>query len=269
MIQNTAVVHKSARIDGSVEIGNYVVIGENVTIKKGTKIGPFSVIENAVIGENCDISHSVSIGTPPQDMKYKGQKTLAIIGDNCTIREYATIHRASALEATIVGNNCYLMAYAHVAHDCTLGDEICMANCASLAGHAEVEDFAMLGGLAAVHQYTRIGKLVMVGGGAMVTRDIPPFMLASGDRARLYGLNLVGLKRRGMNDSAIKAVKHAYHMLYGTKKLFSEALKQLEKTHKKENFGNDVDHIINFIKTSKRGISSPAHRRGIRYEEAD
>lgn len=261
MIQSTAVIHKSANIDESAEIGHYAIIGENVIIKKGTKIGPYSIVENAIIGEHCDISHSVSIGTPPQDLKYRGQKTNIIIGDNCTIREYTTIHRASALESTRIGNNCYLMAYAHVAHDCIIGDEVLMVNCATLAGHVTVEDWAVLSAMVGVHQHTRIGKLAMLGGGAMVVKDIPPFVVASGDRAHIYGINFIGLRRHNIPDTVTKKIKHAYNILFGTKKVFTSAFRTLEAEHIRENLGKEVDHIINFIKTSKRGISFPAHRR--------
>ncbi|MFH2069842.1 MAG: acyl-ACP--UDP-N-acetylglucosamine O-acyltransferase [Elusimicrobiota bacterium] len=268
MIHKTAIINKSAQIHPSAEVGEYAIIGENVSIGQGTKVGPYSFIEYSIIGENCKISNHTVIGAPPQDMKYGGQETKAIIGNNCTIREFTTIHRGSSTGVTKVGNGCYFMAYSHIAHDCVLGDEVILANCGSLAGHVEVEDFVIIGGLAAVHQYTRIGKLAMLGGGAMVTKDVPPFTMASGDRARLYGLNVVGLKRRGFKNKTIKQLKHAYHILFNSRINFSIALRQLEETHKKEDFGREVDHIIGFIKMTKRGIVFPANRR-VKFNESD
>ena len=266
IIHKTAIINKSAEIHSSVEIGEYVIIGENVSIGKGTKVGPYSFIEHSTIGENCKISHHTSIGATPQDLKYADQETKAIIGNNCTIREFTTIHRGSTTGITKVGNGCYLMAYSHIAHDCVLGDEVIMANCGTLAGHVEIEDFVIVGGLVAIHQYTRIGKLVMLGGGAMVTKDVPPFTMASGDRVRLYGLNLVGLRRHGFTSKTINRLKHAYHLLFNSRINFSAALKHLEEKHKKEDFGREVDHIIGFIKMTKRGIVFPAHRRVRFYE---
>lgn len=261
MIHKTVIIDKTAIIDKSVEIKPYAIIGKDVKIGKNTVIGPYSYMEYAEIGENCNIFNNVTIGTRPQDMRYKGQKTKAIIANDCTIREFTTIHRGSHTPATKVGNKCYLMAYSHVAHDCVLGNEIWMANCATLGGHVEIEDSAIVGGLVAIHQFIRIGKLAMLGGGAMVSKDVLPFMTSSGDRAKLYGLNSVGLRRHGYTEQTIKNIKRAYHILFGSKMLFTNALEHLKKIHQEENLGPEVNHMIEFVGKTKRGICHPAHKK--------
>ncbi len=268
MIHKTAIVNKDIKIHDSVEIGPYAVIGENVKIGKGTKIGAFSFLEFCEIGENCKISNNVSIGNQPQDLRFKDNVTKVIIGNNCTIREFTTIHRGSHTESTKIGNNCYIMAYSHIAHDCILENDVIMANCATLAGHVTVEEGAILGGLVAVHQFCRIGKFVMVGGGAMVSKDIPPFTIASGDRARLYGINVVGLKRKGFDNAKIRNIQKAYRLLFESKLIFSDAFQILQDMHENENLGPEIEHFINFIKLSKRGICHSAHKK-IKFREVD
>jgi len=172
MIHKTAIINPKAEIHPSVEIGPYAIIGENVIIEENTIIGAYSYIEYAHIGKNCKIAQSVCIGTAPQDFKYKGNVTYAIIGNNCTVREFSTIHRGSSTEKTLVGDGCYLMAYSHIGHDCCVGKEVIMANVASLGGHVYVEDYVVFGALAAAHQFVRIGKLSMIGAGSMVTLDV-------------------------------------------------------------------------------------------------
>lgn len=252
MIHSTAIVDPNAEIDPSVEIGPYSIIGRNVTIGKNTTIGAYSHVEFTEIGENCRISYYVCLGAPPQDIKYTGRKTKVVIGDNCTIREYSTIHRASKTEVTKVGNGCFLMSYIHIGHDCVLGEEVIMANCASLGGYTHIEDYAVLGALVGVHQFSRIGTLTMLGAGTMAAQDIPPYTIACGDRAKLYGLNIIGLRRRHLLPEKIKILKSAYHSLFTSKKPFDESLKQLEKN---ENNTAEVEHLIKFIKTSERGIA--------------
>ncbi|MDI6640841.1 MAG: acyl-ACP--UDP-N-acetylglucosamine O-acyltransferase [Elusimicrobiota bacterium] len=261
MIHKTAIVERQAEIDPSVEIGPYAIIGKDVVIKKNTVIGSYSYVEHSEIGENCKISHSVTIGAEPQDLKYKGKKTKVIVGNNCIIREYTTIHRGSHTDFTKIGSGCYLMAYSHVAHDCEVGDEVIMANCATLAGHVKIEDSAVLGGLVAVHQFCRIGKLSLVGGGAMVSKDVIPFVIASGDRARIYRLNIVGLKRKKFDEETIKNIQLAYKILFQSKMLFTDALKYLEELTKTNNLGSEVEHLIYFIKTTSRGICHPVHKK--------
>jgi len=256
MIHKTAIIDKSAEIDSSVDIGPYVIIGKEVKIKRGVFIGAYSFIEFATINENCKIYQNVCIGTPPQDLKYKNEKTYVIIGNDCIIREFATIHRASLTEYTTIGKKCYLMAYSHVAHDCILGEGVIMANCASLGGHVQIDDRAVIGGLAAIHQFCKVGKLAMLGGGTMVTMDVPPFVVACGDRVKLYGLNYVGLKRNEFSKETIDNLKYAYKTLFMSKLSLTVALERLEN-YNIEKKDKEIEYLINFIKSSKRGICRP------------
>lgn len=257
MIHPTAIIDKNARIAEGVEIGPYVVIGENTVIGAGTKISSHAVIECAEIGENCRIFSHAAIGTAPQDLKYKGEPTKLILGNGCTVREYATLNRGSAASGkTVIGADCLFMAYTHVAHDCIVGDGVIAANAATLGGHVEVGEHAVLSSLIAVHQFTKIGKLAMVGGGAMVSLDILPFTQAQGDRAKLVGLNLVGLKRKGYSNSAIEDIKSAYRTLFLSGLTLEEAVDQLEASSP----AKEVRGMIDFIHSSKRGICRPGRK---------
>lgn len=255
MIHSTAVIDKSAIIGNDVNIGPYVVIGENVTIGDGTTIMAHATIECAQIGKNCKIFPSASIGAAPQDLKYAGEKTIAIIGDGTTIREFATVNRGtSASGKTIVGKNCLIMTCAHVAHDCIVGDNCIIANCCAIAGHVEVGDNVVMGGLTAVHQFVKIGKNVVTGGGSMVSMDIIPYAQAQGDRAKLFGLNLVGLKRRRVPIPEIENIKHAYKILFASNLTLNDALAKLETELSSSIY---VQDIIDFVKKSQRGICRP------------
>jgi len=255
MIHNTAIIDKSAVIGQNVEIGPYVVIGEDVTIGDGTVISAHATIECARIGQNCKIFSHASIGAPPQDLKYAGEKTMAIIGDRTTIREFATVNRGtSASGQTVVGKNCLIMTCAHVAHDCIVGDNCIIANCCAIAGHVEVGDGVVMGGLTAVHQFVKIGRYVVTGGGSMISMDIIPFMQAQGDRAKLFGLNLVGLKRRRVPLAEIENIKHAYKVLFASNLPLKDAVERLEKDFSSSTYVRD---IIDFIGKSQRGICRP------------
>ncbi|MEJ5226491.1 acyl-ACP--UDP-N-acetylglucosamine O-acyltransferase [Thermodesulfovibrio sp.] len=253
-IHKTAVVSPKAEIAEDVTIGPYCIIGDGVKIKDGTKLISNIQIEGITeIGENCTIFPFTTIGFPPQDLKYKGEPTGVKIGDNNTIREYVTIHRASVSGDgwTSIGNNNFIMAYVHIAHDCKIGNSVIMANLATLAGHVTVEDFAFIGGLVAVHQFTRIGAYAMVGGFSGIGQDIPPYTMASGPRAKLYGLNTVGLKRRGFSDETINILKKAYKILFRDKMSLKEAI---EKVKKELPQIPEVIHLVDFIEANKRGI---------------
>jgi UDP-N-acetylglucosamine acyltransferase len=253
-IHKTAIVSSKAEIDEDVVIGPYCIIGDNVRIGKGTRLINHVQIEGITeIGENCTIFPFTSIGFPPQDIKYKGQPTGVKIGSNNTIREYVTIHRASVSGDgwTVIGDNNFIMAYVHIAHDCKIGNSVIMANLATLAGHVQVEDFAFIGGLVAVHQFTRIGSHAMIGGFSGVGQDVPPFTMASGPRAKLYGLNSVGLKRRGFSDETINILKKAYKILFRDKLQLKEAI---EKVKKELPQIPEIIHLIEFIEANKRGI---------------
>jgi UDP-N-acetylglucosamine acyltransferase len=206
------------------------------------------------IGERNQILSFSSIGTPPQDIGYKNEETYLIIGNDNVIRESASIHRATTKEdrTTVIGNNNFLMGYSHVAHDCKLGNGIIMANAATLGGHITVGDFAILGGIVGVHQFVRIGAYAMVGGQSAITQDIPPFVSASGNRAQLYGLNLVGLKRRGFSDETIANLKKAYKIIFRSALALEDALNRVSG---ELGACKECMHLIEFIRSSKRGIT--------------
>src|SRR5690349_8879839 len=230
-IHPTAVIHPAARIDPTVKIGPYAVIGEEVTLAPRVSVGPHAVIEFAEVGEACVIHAGAFVGTAPQDLKYRGERTKLILGPGCVIREAVTLNRGTAATGeTKIGARCLFMAYSHVAHDCIIGSEVIVANSVAIAGHAEVGDGAVIGGLTGIHQFVRIGKLAMLGAGAMVPNDVPPFMLAWGDRARLNGLNLVGLRRRGYASESISALKQAYRDLFDSGLPFKEQVAALTQT---------------------------------------
>ena len=255
MIHTTAIIDKSAIIGQDVQIGPYAVIGENVSIGDGTIVGAHATIEYAKIGQNCKIFSHASIGAAPQDLKYGGEKTIAIIGDGTTIREFATVNRGtSASGQTVVGKNCLIMTCAHVAHDCVLGDNCIIANCCAIAGHVEIGDNVVMGGLTAVHQFVKVGKNVITGGGSMISMDIIPYMQAQGDRATLFGLNLVGLKRNRVSIKEIENIKHAYKILFMSNLILNDAL---EKVKEELGMSPYIQEILNFISKSQRGICRP------------
>jgi UDP-N-acetylglucosamine acyltransferase len=254
-IHTTAIVHPKARIAEGVEIGPYTVIGEHVTIGKDTKIGSHVLVEGwTTIGERNRIFSFSSIGTAPQDIGYRDEETCLIIGDDNVIRECATVHRATTKEdrKTVIGDKNFLMAYSHVAHDCKLGNHVIMANSVALGGHIVIGDHAILGGIVAVHQFVKIGSYSIIGGQSAVSLDIPPFVSAAGNRAKLYGLNLVGLKRKGFSDAAIATLKKAY------KTIFRSGLTQEEAISKAvAEFPDspEVRTLVDFIRCSKRGVT--------------
>jgi UDP-N-acetylglucosamine acyltransferase len=254
-IHQTAIVHPKAQLAENVVIGPYSVIGKHVSIGKNTKIESHVLIEGwTTIGERNHIHSFSSIGTPPQDIGYKNEETYLIIGNDNVIRECATVHRATTKEdrKTLIGNKNFLMAYSHVAHDCKLGNNIIMANSVALGGHIVIGDHAILGGIVAVHQFVKIGSYAIIGGQSAVSLDIPPYVSAAGNRARLYGLNLVGLKRKGFSDAVIATLKKAYKII------FRSGLTQDEALHKTLDEFPDSDEVrmlVDFIRTSKRGIT--------------
>ncbi len=212
-IHPTAIIHPTAELHETVSVGPYSIIEGGVVIDSGTRIGSHVVIDQYTrIGKDCQIFPFTSIGTAPQDKKFKGEKTELVIGDDNVIREYATINRGTpdGGGVTRIGNQNLLLAYIHIAHDCHLGNGITMVNVATLGGHVTLEDYSVIGGLAAVHQFVRIGVHAYVGGKTGVSQDIPPFVLASGERAKLFGLNIVGLKRHNFSNEVIQALKKAY-----------------------------------------------------------
>ena len=255
MIHPTAIVNSKAEIDSDVQIGPYSVIAENVSIGSGTVIGPHVIVDPYVsIGSDCHIFQYASVGAEPQAVKFKGEKTYVKIGRGTVVREFATINRGTAFGTgvTEIGEENLLMAYCHVAHDCQTGRKVILANNATLAGHIVIGDYVTVGGLVAIHQFVRIGEYAYVGGKSGVPRDIPPYVIATGERAKLYGLNRVGLKRHGFPETTVNALKKVYRIFFRIGITLNEAIEraQAEVDHLPE-----VINFINFIKSSQRGIT--------------
>jgi len=255
MIHPTAIVNPKADISKSAEIGPYSIIEENVRIGDQTKIGPHVVIAPYVdIGSGCEIFQFASIGAVPQSLKFHGEETWTKIGDRCVIRECVTINRGTEDGGGItqIGNDCLIMAYAHVAHDCIVGNQVILANNATLAGHVIIEDRATVGGLAAIHQFVRIGQYAYLGGKSAVVKDIPPYVIASGDRAKLHGLNQVGLKRLGFSQETVKQLKKTYRLIFRIGLTLNEAI---ERVAAEVEPTPEVQQFVEFIKSSQRGIT--------------
>ena len=254
MIHPTAIVDPKAVLAKNVEIGPYAVIGKNVEIAENIIIGSHVNIEGwTAIGDGCRIFPFASIGAPPQDLKFEGKRTELIIGNNNTIREFVTINRATLHGGgrTIIGDNNLLMAYCHVAHDCHLGNNIVMSNAATLGGHIKIEDFAIIGGLVAIHQFARVGSHAFIGGASAVTQDIPPYMTVAGNRAKLYGINTIGLKRHDFSPQILEKLKRAYKIIFRSSLIMQEALK---KVREEITDSIEVDHLVEFIEESERGV---------------
>ncbi len=255
MIHPSAMISATAKIGNDVTIGPYAIVGDQVTIGDGTVIGPHAVIDPYVeIGAECQIFQFASVGAVPQSLKFKGEVTWTKIGNRCIIREFVTINRGTEEGGglTQIGDECLLMAYVHIAHDCFLGRKVVMANNATLAGHILIGDYATVGGLTAIHQFVRVGDYAFVGGKSVVVKDIPPFVLASGDRAALHGLNQVGLKRRGITKQTLKQLKKTYRLIFRIGLTQNEAI---ERVAAEVEALPEVEAFIDFIKSSERGIT--------------
>jgi|SRR5208283_567222 len=253
-IHKTAVISKRAEIDEDVFVGPFCCIGEGVKVKKGSRLLSNVIIEGLTeVGNDCTIYPFTTIGLPPQDLKYKNEKTRLKIGKNNIIREYTSIHRGSvgADGLTEIGDSNFLMAYVHIAHNCKIGNSTVMANAATLAGHVVVEDFAVIGGIVAIHQFTRIGAYAMVGGFSGIGQDIPPYTMASGARAKLYGLNVIGLKRYGFSEETINILKRAYKILFREKRTLKDALRKIKSDLPET---EALQHLVTFIEQNRRGI---------------
>ena len=255
-IHPTAVVDPSASISEGVDIGPYAIIEAHVSVGKGTSIGAHAFIGKwTELGENNQIFHMASVGAPPQDLKYKGEECWTRIGSHNVIREFATVHRGTVTghAETLMGNSNLMMAYSHVAHDCIVGNGNVFANSATLAGHVTIQDNVILGGLVAIHQFVTIGSYTMLGGGTLVGLDIPPYMIATSEKrdARLRGLNLIGLKRRGFTEESISRLKKAYKTLFMAGLKLPDAIARIRE----EIVGcTEVDNLLEFIQKSERGI---------------
>jgi len=246
-------VHKDAKIGENVEIGRFSYIDENVEIGDNTFIYPnVTILKGARIGKNCKIYPGAVIGGDPQDISYKGENTFAIIGDNVIIREYVTVHKGTIRSGkTTVGDNCYLMAYVHIAHDCILGKGCFFANGVNLGGHVEVDDFVTIGGLVPVHQFVKIGQQVMIGGGSLVRKDVPPYIKAAREPISYVGVNSIGLRRRGFSNKEIEQIRDIYRVLYVEHVNVSKALKIIEEKLPDTKYKEEV---LDFIERSDRGL---------------
>ncbi len=263
-IHPTAIIDPRAVLADDVEIGPYVIIEDDVEIDEGCVIQHHAFIgHGARLGKRCKVHHAAVVSNVPQDLKFKGsEKTYVIVGDDTTIREFATLHRATehnfetnagTLDGTTrIGKSCLVMAYAHVAHDCLIGDEVILSNMVQMAGHVSIESFAIIGGGCLIHQFSLIGTMAMVGGGSQIRKDIPPFALIGGETLRFSGINKIGLQRRGKSPETIAAIKSAYATIYTSGLNFSDGIKQLIA----EGLASipEVNQIIEFIQGSKRGI---------------
>lgn len=258
-IHPTAIVSKKAKLADNIQIGPYAIVADNAAIGQGTKIGAYCLIEgNTVIGKSCQIYTGAVIGSLPQDLKYKGENSFLEIGDNNVIREYSTFNPGTGEGGkTIIGNNNLFMAYSHVAHDCILGNDCIIANNGTLAGHVTVEDKAVVGGLTAIHQFVKIGKLSIIGGCSKVVQDIPPYSTCDGHPAFVYGLNLVGLRRNGISRDSIKELDRAFKILFNTGLTVKHAL---ERINKEIQPNNEISYLVEFINNSQRGIAHSCRR---------
>lgn len=253
-IHPQANVSPSAILDENITIGPYAVIGEHAKIGSGTIIDAFAqIVGNTEVGSNCHIFSYAVLGNPPQDLKYKGERSFLVVGKNNIIREFVTMNLGTEKDSkTIVGNNNLVMAYSHIAHDCCIGNENVLANSATLAGHVTIEDKVVIGGLVAIHQFCRLGTLSIVGGCSKVVQDIPPYSMCDGHPAVVYGLNLVGLRRARFSATTVGILKKAFKILFFDNHPFDKAK---EIAIKELPASKEVTYLLNFLATSKRGIS--------------
>ena len=255
-IHATAIVHPHAQLGQDVTVGPYSIVGPDVVVGDGTWIGAHVVLEGrTTLGKRNRIFHGAALGGAPQDLKFRGETTFLRIGDESTIREYATLNLACIEgESTLVGDRCLLMAYVHIAHNCRVGSGVILANAVNLAGHVEVQDFATIGGITPVHQFVRIGTYAFVGGGSRVPKDIPPYVKAAGNPLELVGINSIGLERHGFDEDRRMALKRAYRILFRSGLNVSQGLARLKTECDPQD--EDLQILIRFIETSERGIES-------------
>ena len=254
-IHPLATVHPNAKLGENVEVGPYAYIEEHVEIGDGSKILPHATIFNYVkMGKNCTVFPGAVVGAVPQDLKFEGEETYVEIGDNVNIRECATINRgtkASGRGVTKIGNNCLLMSYVHVAHDCIVGNNCILVSYVGIAGETDVDDWAIIGGSTVAHQFSRIGKHAMVGGGSKINKDVPPFVLCGREPLSYAGVNIVGLRRRGFSSDQIRSIKDMYDIIYNSGLNTTDACARIEAEYPQT---EERDTILAFIRGSKRGI---------------
>ena len=265
MISNLAFIHPDAKIGENVTIGPFAYIAADVVIGDDSDIHTHAVIlDGARLGTKCTIHSGAVIAGVPQDLKFKGEYSLAILGDGTTVRECATVNRGSESKGkTVIGKNCLIMAYAHVAHDCNLGDHVILVNNVSLAGEVEINDWAILGGHAAVHQFVKIGEHAMISGGTLVSKDVPPYVKAAHTPMSYVGSNFIGLRRRNFTPEQIDHIHTIFKVLFQSGHNYTNACNIAEETIE---YSRERDLIIDFIRTSKRGILKP-HNPNTKSEE--
>ncbi len=252
-IHPSAVVDPAAEIGENVDIGPFCVVGADAKIGDGARLMSHVVIDgHTTVGSECTLFPFACIGTQTQDLKFRGAVTSVVIGDKTTLREYVTVNASTNEgEMTRIGSGCHIMAYAHIAHACSVGDGVIMANCATLAGDVTVEDRAIIGGLTAVHQFVRVGGHSIIGGCSRINQDCPPYMMIAGNPAAVNGINSVGLKRRGFTEDVQRTLKQAYKILYRGGLNVSQALAKIEEDLES---CAELDHLVSFVRGSKRGI---------------
>jgi len=252
-IHPTALIDPTAELAPGVVVGPYSIIGPNVKVGARTRIAGHVLIErDTSVGEECTISQGVILGTDPQDLKYMGEPTTLIVGDRTVIREYATLNRGTiASGVTRVGSDCMLMAYTHVAHDCHLGNHVILSNAVNMAGHVSIGDWAIVGGLTPIHQFVRIGPHAFVGGATRVAKDVPPYVKAAGSPMELYGLNSVGLQRRGFPEEVRRELKRAYRLFFASNHNVKQAL---ERAREELRAIPEVEVFLSFFENSERGV---------------
>ncbi|MBI6545325.1 MAG: acyl-ACP--UDP-N-acetylglucosamine O-acyltransferase [Cyanobacteria bacterium NC_groundwater_1444_Ag_S-0.65um_54_12] len=262
-IHPTAVVHPTARLGDEVKVGPYAVVGELVAIGAGSMIGPHAIIDPFTsIGENCQIFSGAVVGGIPQDLKFTGEESYLTIGDHNVIRECVTINRATGRgEQTRIGNGNLFMAYVHIAHNCIIGNHVILANGVTVAGHVEIEDYAIIGGLTGLHQFIRVGTMAMVGAMSRLAQDVPPYMLVQGSPPKVYGPNSLGLRRNGLPAATRDSLKKVYRLLYRSNLNLSQAIQQLAATIRSI---PEIKHLIEFLERSQRGIIGLAGKGSIK-----
>lgn len=257
-IHPTAIIEPGAQIHETAEIGPYAIVGAHVVLGARSTVGSHSVLEgHTTIGEDNRIGHFASIGGRPQDMKYADEPTRLVIGDRNTIREFTTIHTGTVQDQglTSLGDDNWIMAYVHIGHDCRIGSHVILSSNAQMAGHVEVGDWAIVGGMSGVHQFVRIGAHAMIGGASELVQDVPPFVIAAGNKAEPHGINVEGLRRRGFSPDAISALRSAYRVLYKNGLSLDEAKQQLRELATEGGDGDGaVQALVDFIDVSQRGI---------------
>lgn len=264
LIHKTAVISDGANVHHSANVGPFAVIGPHVTIGEGTTIGAHAVIDgHTTIGANCKIYAGAVIGLEPQDLKYAGEPSGVTMGNNVTVREYVTIHRATGDRQTIIGDDCFLMNYVHIAHDCRLGKGVIMANNTCLAGHVTIGDYCVFAGYCIVHQHVTIGRGTMIGGMTGTRVDLPPFTTCDGRPAAVRGINVIGLRRQKFGPQVRASIKQAYKLLYRSGLNFSQAIARIKGELEPS---PEVDEICRFFQDSKRGVA-PAF--GDKYESGE